>query len=113
MSEQEKLYIDLMDENICINEKLEEVTLNAYTKSNLPHEIGLILIDGDKKEYQIILTKTVDWTGWKELSYDFKGISKFPVQIKAIYVTPNKGANIKEGEIIFDSIAVRFLSYKP
>lgn len=113
MNEQEKLYIDLMDENICINEKLEEVTINAYAKDILPHEVGLILVDGDNKEYQVVLAKKVDWTGWKELSYDFKGLSKFPVQVKAIYVMPNKDARINEGEMVFDSIAVRFLSYKP
>lgn len=108
----DKAYLRLDDDNIRINEKLEELSIQVYAPKRSSCEIGLVLTDSQKKEFQIVMADQVDWTGWKKLSYDLEGIYDFPIQVRAVYLKPSKDKFPIEGDVVIDSLAVRFLSYQ-
>lgn len=104
-----KLYIDLTDKNLTISKKIELIKFKVYAEKEAQNEVGLLISDSRGKNYQIVMANEISWTGWKELKYDFKGITDFPVQVKGVYIAFGEKRATREGSLIFDDINISYI----
>lgn len=104
----DKVMVDLTEKNLILKEKMEMIRLKVYAEKENYNEVGLLLQDSSGQKYQVVLAKEVSWTGWKELQYDFRGISQYPVQVIAIYISYGESKYTNTGSLIFDDMNITY-----
>lgn len=105
---QDKIIVDLTEKNLVLNNPMNMIRLNVYAEKENFNEVGLLLSDKNGQKYQIVLAKEVSWQGWKELKYDFHGISTYPIRVSGIYISYGEKRFTNTSSLIFDNMNISY-----
>lgn len=86
----------------------EYLSLWIYAYETGNHSIGAVLIDSSGKEFKIIFTERVNWTGWKELETQMPMEINYPCKVQRIFVEGIGYEQKITGKYLFDKLGVSY-----
>ncbi|MDO4800191.1 MAG: hypothetical protein Q4A52_06730 [Bacillota bacterium] len=86
----------------------EKLTMQIYSYENSNHNIGLHLIDGSGKEYNVEVVNKVDWLEWKEVEIKLPEGITYPCVVRRIYIEGIGYSQKLRGRYLFDQMQVQY-----
>lgn len=86
----------------------ESIVLQVYSYEFSGHEIGVVIKDSMRKEHKVVLSPSVDWVEWKELSADLPQEIAYPCLIQRIYVEGKGREQRRMGRFLFDQLELEY-----
>ncbi|HAS73246.1 MAG TPA: hypothetical protein DCS67_03785 [Clostridiales bacterium UBA8960] len=93
---------------VMINRQAEYIGLWVHTTEMSNHGIGVVIIDSKGKEYRVEMTKSVDFTGWKEIEAPLPVEITYPCMIQRVYVEGIGYGQKLTGKYLFDQLSVAY-----
>ena len=88
---------------IVFNGSPDKITMSVYGNGSDQWVRGKIS-DAAGNSYTLDFTKTLNWSGWKDVSADVPSEVVYPIKLETIYVAALKNTNTNEQYTAFDNI---------
>lgn len=91
-----------------LNVQPSNIYMQVYAFETSNHKIGLVLLDSAGREYEIMLSESVGWTEWQEVSAALPDGITYPCVIQRIFVKGEGYDQKITGRYLFDQLEVSY-----